>query len=106
MRAQFELRGPKLTGAVVYSANNSNKTRLFQLDTPVQKLPVEVLAIPGDAQGDWLPTADLSINQVWSINDTRLTRSPEQLDLEAGDALTRTITVSAKGSQSSSVAKC
>ncbi|MGR5558638.1 BatD family protein [Vibrio fortis] len=93
----FELRGPKLTGAVVYSANNSNKTRLFQLDTPVQTLPVEVLSIPGDAQGDWLPTADLSVNQVWSINDTRLTRSPEQLDLEAGDALTRTITVSAKG---------
>ncbi|KDN29091.1 hypothetical protein VFDL14_17735 [Vibrio fortis] len=94
---KFELRGPKLTGAVVYSANNSNKTRLFQLDTPVQTLPVEILAIPGDAQGDWLPTADLSVNQVWSINDTRLTRSPEQLDLEAGDALTRTITVSAKG---------
>ncbi|MFM2600579.1 BatD family protein [Vibrio fortis] len=93
----FELRGPKLTGAVVYSANNSNKTRLFQLDTPVQTLPVEVLSIPGDAQGDWLPTADLSVNQVWSINDSRLTRSPEQLDLEAGDALTRTITVSAKG---------
>lgn len=94
---KFELRGPKLTGAVVYSANNSNKTRLFQLDTPVQTLPVEVLSIPGDAQGDWLPTANLSVNQVWSINDTRLTRSPEQLDLEAGDALTRTITVSAKG---------
>ena len=94
---KFELRGPKLTGAVVYSANNSNKTRLFQLDTPVQTLPVEVLAIPGDAQGDWLPTANLSVNQVWSINDTRLTRTPEQLDLEAGDALTRTITVSAKG---------
>jgi len=94
---KFELRGPKLTGAVVYSANNSNKTRLFQLDTPVQTLPVEVLSIPGDAQGDWLPTADLSVDQVWSINDTRLTRSPEQLDLEAGDALTRTITVSAKG---------
>jgi hypothetical protein len=94
---KFELRGPKLTGAVVYSANNSNKTRLFQLDTPVQTLPVEVLSIPGDAQGDWLPTADLSINQVWSINDERLTRSPEQLELEAGDALTRTITVSAKG---------
>ena len=94
---KFALRGPKLTGAVVYSANNSNKTRLFQLDTPVQTLPVEVLAIPGDAQGDWLPTANLSVNQVWSINDTRLTRSPEQLDLEAGDALTRTITVSAKG---------
>jgi hypothetical protein len=93
----FELRGPKLTGAVVYSANNSNKTRLFQLDTPVQTLPVEVLSIPGDAQGNWLPTADLSINQVWSINDTRLTRSPEQLELEAGDALTRTITVSARG---------
>ena len=94
---KFELRGPKLTGAVVYSANNSNKTRLFQLDTPVQTLPVEVLSIPGDAQGDWLPTADLSVDQVWSINDTRLTRSPEQLGLEAGDALTRTITVSAKG---------
>ncbi|WP_261883424.1 BatD family protein [Vibrio pelagius] len=94
---KFELRGPKLTGAVVYSANNSNKTRLFQLDTPVQTLPVEVLSIPGDAQGDWLPTTDLSVDQVWSINDTRLTRSPEQLDLEAGDALTRTITVSAKG---------
>lgn len=93
----FELHGPKLTGAVVYSANHSSKTRLFQLDTPVQTLPVEVLAIPGDAQGNWLPTADLNIDQVWSVNDTRLTRSPEQLDLEAGDALTRTITVSAKG---------
>ncbi|MEZ9906847.1 hypothetical protein AB4343_18830, partial [Vibrio breoganii] len=55
---QFQLKGPKLTGAVVYSTNNSSTTRLFQLDTPVETLDITVNPVPKGYQGEWLPTSN------------------------------------------------
>ena len=99
---QFELLGPKLTGAVVYSTNNSSKTRLFQLDTPVESLNVTVNPVPKGYQGEWLPTSDFKLLQKWSdsqgneLTDSNGFDSNKQgFELEAGDSLTRTITMTA-----------
>ncbi|ARP39869.1 BatD family protein [Vibrio syngnathi] len=99
---QFELLGPKLTGAVVYSTNNSSKTRLFQLDTPVESLDVTVNPVPKGYQGEWLPTSDFELLQKWSDSQgNELTDSngfdnnKQSFELEAGDSLTRTITMTA-----------
>ncbi|WKY60205.1 BatD family protein [Vibrio sp. SNU_ST1] len=99
---QFKLNGPKLTGAVVYSTNNSSKTRLFQLDTPVESLNVTVNPVPKGYQGEWLPTSDLKLLQKWSDSQgNELTgsdgfdRDKQSFEMEAGDSLTRTITMTA-----------
>lgn len=100
---QFKLLGPKLTGAVVYSTNNSSTTRLFQLDTPVETLDVTVNPIPKGYQGEWLPTSNFKLIQQWSdsqgnelTNNTDLSNDKKQsVEMEAGDSLTRTITMTA-----------
>ncbi|PMJ48539.1 BatD family protein [Vibrio splendidus] len=99
---QFQLQGPKLTGAVVYSTNNSSTTRLFQLDTPVETLDVTVKPVPKGYQGEWLPTSDFKLIQKWSDSQgNELTGSntlggdKQNIEMEAGDSLTRTITMTA-----------
>ena len=100
---QFQLQGPKLTGAVVYSTNNSSTTRLFQLDTPVETLDVTVKELPKGYQGEWLPTSNFKLIQQWSdsqgnelTNNTDLSNDKKQsVEMEAGDSLTRTITMTA-----------
>ena len=99
---QFQLQGPKLTGAVVYSTNNSSTTRLFQLDTPVETLDVTVNPVPKGYQGEWLPTSDFKLIQKWSDSQgNELTGSntlggdKQNIEMEAGDSLTRTITMTA-----------
>ncbi|MEZ8346124.1 BatD family protein [Vibrio splendidus] len=99
---QFQLQGPKLTGAVVYSTNNSSTTRLFQLDTPVETLDVTVNPVPKGYQGEWLPTSNFKLIQKWSDSQgNELTGSntlggdKQNIEMEAGDSLTRTITMTA-----------
>lgn len=99
---QFKLNGPKLTGAVVYSTNNSSTTRLFQLDTPVETLDVTVKEVPKGYQGEWLPTSNFKLIQQWSDsqgnqlgNSNGLEGGTPTIEMEAGDSLTRTITMTA-----------
>ncbi|MGO2160057.1 MAG: BatD family protein [Vibrio toranzoniae] len=99
---QFKLNGPKLTGAVVYSTNNSSTTRLFQLDTPVETLDLTVKEIPKGYQGEWLPTSNFKLIQKWSdsqgnelTNNNGLGGDNQTIEMEAGDSLTRTITMTA-----------
>ncbi|MEZ9699828.1 BatD family protein [Vibrio sp. 10N.261.46.E12] len=99
---EFKLIGPKLTGAVVYSTNNSSTTRLFQLDTPVETLDVTVKDVPKDYQGEWLPTSSFKLIQQWSdsqgkelTNNNSLDGDKQNIEMEAGDSLTRTITMTA-----------
>ncbi|MDA0142745.1 BatD family protein [Vibrio sp. RW] len=99
---QFKLNGPKLTGAVVYSTNNSSTTRLFQLDTPVETLEVTVKEVPKGYQGEWLPTSNFKLIQQWSDsqgneleNSNGLEGDNQTIEMEAGDSLTRTITMTA-----------
>ncbi|WP_299141103.1 BatD family protein [uncultured Vibrio sp.] len=99
---QFKLNGPKLTGAVVYSTNNSSTTRLFQLDTPVETLDVTVKEVPKGYQGEWLPTSNFKLIQKWSdsqgnelTNNNGLESDNQTVEMEAGDSLTRTITMTA-----------
>ncbi|NVN80338.1 MULTISPECIES: BatD family protein [unclassified Vibrio] len=99
---QFKLNGPKLTGAVVYSTNNSSTTRLFQLDTPVETLDVTVKEVPKGYQGEWLPTSNFKLIQKWSDSQGNelessngLESDKQTIEMEAGDSLTRTITMTA-----------
>ncbi|UPR49739.1 BatD family protein [Vibrio cyclitrophicus] len=99
---QFKLNGPKLTGAVVYSTNNSSTTRLFQLDTPVETLDVTVKELPKGYQGEWLPTSNFKLIQKWSdsqgnelTSNNGLDSDNKTIEMEAGDSLTRTITMTA-----------
>ncbi|UPR59614.1 BatD family protein [Vibrio sp. ED004] len=99
---QFKLNGPKLTGAVVYSTNNSSTTRLFQLDTPVETLDVTVKEVPKGYQGEWLPTSNFKLIQKWSdsqgnelTSNNGLESDKQTIEMEAGDSLTRTITMTA-----------
>ncbi|MEZ9390468.1 BatD family protein [Vibrio splendidus] len=99
---QFQLQGPKLTGAVVYSTNNSSTTRLFQLDTPIETLDVTVNPVPQGYQGEWLPTSNFKLIQQWSdsqgneLTDGNVLGDDKQkIEMEAGDSLTRTITMTA-----------
>ncbi|MFL9784461.1 BatD family protein [Vibrio cyclitrophicus] len=99
---QFKLNGPKLTGAVVYSTNNSSTTRLFQLDTPVKTLDVAVKEVPKGYQGEWLPTSNFKLIQQWSDSQgnelgssNALGDDKQKIEMEAGDSLTRTITMTA-----------
>ncbi|MEZ8889619.1 BatD family protein [Vibrio sp. 10N.222.51.C8] len=99
---QFKLNGPKLNGAVVYSTNNSSTTRLFQLDTPVEILDVTVKDVPKGYQGEWLPTSNFKLIQQWSDsqgnqlgNSNGLEGDNQTIEMEAGDSLTRTITMTA-----------
>ncbi|MGO2318993.1 MAG: BatD family protein [Vibrio toranzoniae] len=99
---QFKLLGPKLTGAVVYSTNNSSTTRLFQLDTPVETLDLTVKEVPKGYQGEWLPTSNFKLIQQWSDsqgneleNSNGLEGHNQTIEMEAGDSLTRTITMTA-----------
>jgi len=99
---QFKLNGPKLTGAVVYSTNNSSATRLFQLDTPVETLDVTVKDVPKGYKGEWLPTSNFKLIQQWSDSQGNeltankgLAGGKQAIEMEVGDSLTRTITMTA-----------
>ncbi|CAK1846271.1 BatD family protein [Vibrio crassostreae] len=99
---QFQLQGPKLTGAVVYSTNNSSTTRLFQLDTPVETLDITVNPVPKGYQGEWLLTSNFKLIQKWSdsqgnelTDSNALGGDKQKIEMEAGDSLTRTITMTA-----------
>ncbi|MEC7939494.1 MAG: BatD family protein [Pseudomonadota bacterium] len=99
---QFKLNGPKLTGAVVYSTNNSRATRLFQLDTPIETIDVTVKDVPQGYKGEWLPTSNFKLIQQWSdsqgnefTSTNGLEGNKQAIEMEAGDSLTRTITMTA-----------
>ncbi|WP_244291622.1 MULTISPECIES: BatD family protein [Vibrio] len=94
---QFELNGPKLTGAVIYGDRMSGTTKLIQLDTQVKTYNINVLPVPSSYQGSWLPTSNFTLIQTWT--DSQGNRLPENqpVELDVGDSVTRTVTMQAEG---------
>ncbi|WP_234496354.1 BatD family protein [Vibrio maritimus] len=92
----FTITAPTLRGGVLYGNNRNGSTKILSLDGKAPQASIRVLPIPDDYNGIWLPTASLTAEQSWTLdNGEELTSN--SVTLQAGDALTRTISVTAQG---------
>lgn len=88
---QFELIGPRLTGAYIYGDSLTGSTKVLTLDAPAMRQTITVKAIPAEAAKPWLPAAQLTLEQSWS-DGAHSTQTVEQ-----GSSITREIRLTAQG---------
>ena len=93
---EFTLQAPTLSGGVLYGNNRSGSTKILTLNHKAPTLTITVHPIPENYQGIWLPTSKLSMTQSWQRADGSLVSSSDT-EMATGDALTRTITLTAMG---------
>ncbi|GMQ48291.1 BatD family protein [Vibrio sp. 10N] len=92
----FSIVAPTLRGGVLYSNQRSGSTKILSLDAKAPEVALSVLPIPENYNGIWLPTPSLTASQTWTLDNGELVNS-DSLSLQTGDALTRTLSVTAQG---------
>ncbi|OBT17041.1 hypothetical protein A9264_09430 [Vibrio sp. UCD-FRSSP16_10] len=89
----FTIQAPTLTAVVNYG-NRRGNTHIVTLDGQSPQIPIKVLPIPKDYHGVWLPTSSLTLSQQWQLDNNQAV-SDQSATIEAGDSITRTITLTA-----------
>lgn len=87
---EFTIRGPVFDGEVIDNSRQSfgffNRTRNVQRIS--KNIDVEVLSIPSDYQGHWLPSEFVQLTEEWQTPDN---------EFRVGTPATRTVTLTAVG---------
>lgn len=87
------LTPPTLTGSLV-EADNRGRTRLIQLNTSAQPVILNIKDKPSDYQGTWLPTTQLSLQQLWQDADGAQING-DSFSSEVGTPISRTLVLKA-----------
>lgn len=93
---KFVLNGPSFKGAILDNRQRSG-SRIVPIDTKPEVLVVSVLDKPAGYQGTWLPSSELTLVQRWFDESGQEIKSPASIKLTAGSPITREITLTAKG---------
>ncbi len=91
----FTLVGPAFNGTYYYHAVNANRTQVLSLNTQGSQTAITVSPIPSQISGDWLPAHHLVLSQQWQ--DSEGNPIKDSTTVKAGDAITRTLTLSLTG---------
>ncbi|WP_261875076.1 BatD family protein [Vibrio rarus] len=89
----FTIQAPTLTGLVNYG-NGRGNSHIVTLSGQSKQVPIKVLPIPEDYHGPWLPTSNLQLSQHWQL-DNQQSVTNQSVTIDAGDSITRTITLTA-----------
>lgn len=87
------LTPPTLTGSLA-EADNRGRTRLIQLNTSAQPVILNIKDKPSDYQGTWLPTTQLSLQQLWQDADGAQIDG-DRFSSEVGTPISRTLVLKA-----------
>lgn len=87
------LTPPTLTGSLV-EADKRGRTRLIQLNTSAQPIILDIKNKPSDYQGTWLPTTQLSLQQLWQDADGAQINGSTFVS-EVGTPISRTLVLKA-----------
>ncbi len=87
------LTPPTLTGSLV-EADSRGRTRLIQLNTSAHPVILNIKDKPSDYQGTWLPTTQLSLQQLWQDADGAQLSS-NTFTSEVGTPISRTLVLKA-----------
>ncbi len=86
----FTVQSPTFNGDVSSTNRRSSRFSAFAQSKPVtafgEEFKITVKPIPDDYQGAWLPSSIVQLNEEWQ---------PEKNTFEVGEAITRTITLTA-----------
>ncbi|MEF1290906.1 BatD family protein, partial [Vibrio sp. M260118] len=94
---QFQLSGIGFQGSVVYGDRRSGTTKLISATTPAQQFQIQVVPIPNDYQGTWLPATSLKLSQQWLDGNGNEINASEIFATRVGDSLTRIINLDIQG---------
>ncbi|WP_237485858.1 BatD family protein [Vibrio hippocampi] len=94
-QGDFAIKAPTLSGGVLYGGQLSGSSRILTLSGEAPQLALNVLPIPDQYQGHWLPADRIEIQQTWELNGKTTTTEP--IEMSSGDSLTRTLTINALG---------
>jgi hypothetical protein len=92
----YTLNGIGFKGSVVYGDNRSGTTKLVSANTPAKQFKIHVSPIPNQYQGEWLPAANLSLNQRWGDSSGN-TISTDSYQTTVGESITREISLDVEG---------
>lgn len=88
----YVIEGPVFQGEIVTRSRGSNLFNMFNETKPISrlspKLSIEVLPIPDDYAGHWLPSEYVALTEEWQ---------PQQSEYILGEPITRTVTLTAIG---------
>jgi hypothetical protein len=80
----------------LYGSQRGGSTKILNLDGKAPEVNVSVLPVPENYNGIWLPTPSLKASQTWTLDNGESTTS-NSVTMQTGDALTRTLSVTAQG---------
>ncbi|MGR5500418.1 BatD family protein [Vibrio sp. DNB22_10_4] len=92
----YTIVAPTLRGGVLYGSQRGGSTKILNLDSKAPEVNVSVLPVPENYNGIWLPTPSLKASQTWMLDNGESINS-DSVSVETGDALTRTLSVTAQG---------
>ncbi|WP_239670879.1 BatD family protein [Vibrio variabilis] len=92
----YTIIAPTLRGGVLYGSQRGGSTKILNLDGKAPEVDISVLPVPEDYNGIWLPTPSLKASQTWT-RDNGESITANSVTMQTGDALTRTLTVTAQG---------
>ena len=93
---EYSLSGIGFSGSVVYGNNRSGSTRLIDASTKAKQFEVTVNPIPDGYQANWLPAANLTLEQRWIDADGQVISS-DTYPTKVGESITREITLDIQG---------
>jgi hypothetical protein len=91
----YTIVAPTLRGGVLYGSQRGS-TKILSLDAKAPEVTLSVLPIPKNYNGIWLPTPSLTAAQTWMLDNGESVTS-NSVSVQTGDALTRTLSVTAQG---------
>lgn len=93
----FEVHGIGFNGSIVYGDNRSGTTKLVPATTEPAELALEVLPIPAQYQGQWLPAARLELSQQWQDGQGQVLDTRALYTTQVGESFSRQITLDIQG---------
>ncbi|NVD08416.1 protein BatD [Vibrio sp. JPW-9-11-11] len=93
----FEIRGIGFNGSIVYGDNRSGTTKLVSANTEPARLSLEVLPVPSQYQGQWLPASQLELSQQWRDSQGQPVATDAVYTTPVGESLSREITLDIQG---------
>ena len=91
---QYVINGPKINVIVLNRNGRTGATKLIPVDTQRKQIQVNVLAKPTKVKGNWLPSSNLKLNQVWQDETGAIIEGKDAIKTQVGSPLTRILTLS------------
>lgn len=93
----FTIYGPKLTGTIYEQNRKTGSTKLIPIDIEPANVELTILPKPEDIKGNWLPSPNLTLQQIWQDEDGKQINPAQTYKTKVGIPITRIIRLSVEG---------